>query len=57
MIVNRALRLHELGLDYDRAIFLAGLRASEGGYLIDVHRFEDLTRNGATPKQAAEILG
>ena len=59
VIANRALRLQQAGLEpYHLVLELAGARHPEhGGYVVSVHEFEKLVGCGATPDQAARILG
>jgi hypothetical protein len=56
---QRARRLHDAGLDYDRAVELAARRnpLPEQGFTVDVGKFAALVAQGATPDQAARILG
>lgn len=52
----RLLQLLQAGLDYETANELATMRRPDGT-TVDVGRFHELVERGATPAQAARILG
>lgn len=53
----RLYRFKRMGLDHDIACHVAAKRELTGGYTVDLEEFRKLLERGATPTQAARILG
>lgn len=57
VVEYRVSRFVAMGLSFDDAVKAAKLRDLESqGYAVDLHRFEDLRKAGASAVQALEIL-